>query len=527
MTVSRPQTPDTISRFLNEPLLEFRLPAVREAARAALDALDARLPLDVPLVLAHGEERGEVFDVVDPAMPSTVVARCHAASAEHVELAMAAAVGAESSWGTLPAAERAGAMRGAADLLRQRRLELAALAVREAGKPWVEADGDICEAIDFLNYYAAGALGLADGPALVQLPGERNVLRYSPRGVCVVIAPWNFPLAIVAGMVSAALVTGNPVILKPAEQAPACAKAIVDALHEAGVPRGALQMLPGGDEPAKALVAHPQTRLIAFTGSCAAGLNILETAATVVPGQRHLKRVIAEMGGKNCVFVDADADLDDAVPAIIRSAFGFAGQKCSAASRVLAHEAIADLLVERLGAALHTLRLGPAEDFATDVPPVIDQDSQRRIAEYCASAGQVPTVQLEVPSTGFFAPPTLFVGLPASSPVITTELFGPVLSVERVDGMTTALELINGAALALTCGIFSRSPQTVAAFTEAASVGNIYVNREITGAMVGRQPFGGNRLSGTGAKAGGPNYLLEFVQAHSICENTMRHGLIV
>ncbi len=511
--------------FKNEPLLELRRAAVRERATQALEALDATLPLDVPILLGDDIVRGEPFDSVDPCHPGTVVAIAHGATAAHADAAVALAAAGFARWNAETAEHRATVLRRAASLLRDRKLELAALAVREAGKPWAEADGDVCEAIDFLEYYALGITQLTDRP-LIQLPGEKNTLHYGGRGVTAVIAPWNFPLAIAAGMTSAALAAGNAVILKPAEQAPACAKAVVDALHAAGVPHDALHLLPGGDAPAKALVAHPGVHTIAFTGSCAAGLNILETAARLAPGQRHIKKVVAEMGGKNCIIVDADADLDDVVPAIVKSAFGFAGQKCSAASRVLAHADVADALAERLAGAISTLQVGPAEDFATDVPAVIDPESQERVARYCAQA--TPRATAATPDAdGYYAAPALFCDLPADHPIVNEEIFGPVLSLERVGSIDEALQRLDDSPFALTGGLFSRSPRTIDHVSAHTPVGNLYVNREITGAMVGRQPFGGSRLSGTGPKAGGPDYLLQFVEARSVTENTVRHGLVV
>jgi RHH-type proline utilization regulon transcriptional repressor/proline dehydrogenase/delta 1-pyrroline-5-carboxylate dehydrogenase len=511
--------------FANEPLLELRREIVRRDALQALAALDAKLPLEVPMLIGEDVVTGHRFASVDPSNPTVVVAHAHAATAEHAREAITRAENGQRVWSKKPAAERAAALQRAAEILRSRRLELAALAVREAGKPWAEADGDICEAIDFLAYYAQGALALDGGKPLLQLPGERNAMRYVPRGVTGVIAPWNFPLAIAAGMVSAALATGNAVVLKPAEQAPACAKAIVDALHAGGVPLDALSLLPGGDEPGKALVADPRIHTIVFTGSCAAGLNILQTAARVVPGQRHIKRVIAEMGGKNAIIVDSDADLDDVVPALLTSAYGFAGQKCSAAGRALVHHAIADELADRLAGALSTLAVGPAADFGTDVPPVIDIAAQQRINTYIESG--TPLAQGATRTDGFYVAPTLFRDLPADSPVINEEIFGPVLSLETVRSVEHACDLVDNAPFALTGGLFSRSPRTIEYVCDRTPVGNLYVNREITGAMVGRQPFGGGRLSGTGPKAGGPDYLLQFVEARAVTENTVRHGLVV
>jgi RHH-type proline utilization regulon transcriptional repressor/proline dehydrogenase/delta 1-pyrroline-5-carboxylate dehydrogenase len=518
--------------FVNEPLLELRRAEVRAAATEALAALDAQLPLEVPMLIGTELVTGDAFASVDPGAPSRVVARAHAATAAHVDAALARAAEGFRAWSARSAAERAAILRTAADLLRGRRLELAALAVRECGKPWPEADADVCEAIDFLEYYAAGAETLDRGRALLQLPGERNTMRYVPRGITGVIAPWNFPFAIAAGMTSAALATGNAVVLKPAEQAPACAKAVVDALHTAGVPHDALSLLPGGDEPGRALVADPRVHTIVFTGSCAAGLSILESAAKLRDGQFHIKKVVAEMGGKNVVIVDADADLDDVVPALLSSAFGFAGQKCSAASRVLVHAHVAGALAERLAGAVRTLQVGPAEDFATDVGPVIDAAAQMRVRRY---AGQGTTAATRVAAAsdglpsgdGFYVAPTLLVGLPDEHPVIQDEIFGPVLALQAVASIEEACERVDASRFALTGGLFSRSPRTVELVSERTPVGNLYVNREITGAMVGRQPFGGGRLSGTGPKAGGPDYLLQFVEARAVTENTVRHGLVV
>ncbi|MDX6716254.1 MAG: RHH-type transcriptional regulator, proline utilization regulon repressor / proline dehydrogenase, partial [Baekduia sp.] len=409
------------AEFTNEPLLELRRADVRASALAALAALDLQLPLDVPMLIGTELVAGAPFDSVDPSRPDRVVAHAQAASAEHVAAAVSRATEGQRAWSARTAQDRAATLRRAADLLRGRRLELAALAVRECGKPWPEADGDVCEAIDFLEYYAAGALALDQGRPLLQLPGERNTMRYVPRGVTGVIAPWNFPLAIAAGMASAALAVGNAVVLKPAEQAPACAKAVVDALHAAGVPHDALSLLPGGDEAGKALVADPRIHAIAFTGSCAVGLQIIEQAAKVLPGQRHLKKVIAEMGGKNAVIVDSDADLDDVVPALISSAFDYAGQKCSAASRVLVHEAVHDALLERLAGAVEVLAVGQADDLEVDVPAVIERSAQERVLRYQRIAAEQGRIVAQAPAPqggGWFAPPTVAADLPAGSPVL-------------------------------------------------------------------------------------------------------------
>ena len=514
--------------FRNEPILELRRAPARESLLEALRALDARLPLPVPMRIGADRSGGAGVTSTDPGTPSRVVAEAARATEADAAAAVEAAQRGFREWSERPAAERAGVLRGAAARLRERRLELTALQVRECAKPWPEADGDVCEAIDFLEYYALEAIELDRGRGLVQAPGERNTMRYAPRGVAAVISPWNFPLAIPCGMTAAALAAGNAAVLKPAEQSPASASALVEALHDAGVPPDALALLPGFGEAGAALVRDPRVHVIAFTGSSAVGLEIVRASAETPDGQGHVKRVVSEMGGKNCVIVDADADLDEAVPEIVYSAFGYAGQKCSAAARVLVHEAIADTLLERLAGAVEVLRVGQAEEFATDVPPVIEREAQERVLRYRSEAsGHVAAEAHPVPEQGWFAPPTLAVGLPESSPVNREEIFGPLLSVTRVRDVDEAVDVVDSMPFALTGGLFSRSPAIVERVARRLPVGNLYVNRGITGAMVGRQPFGGNRRSGIGSKAGGPDYLLQFVEPRVVTENTMRHGIPV
>jgi RHH-type proline utilization regulon transcriptional repressor/proline dehydrogenase/delta 1-pyrroline-5-carboxylate dehydrogenase len=493
----------------------------------ALRALDTRLPLDVPLWIGKELGAGDTFASTDPGAPDRIVAWAGRATEEDAAAAVEAAERGFRDWGARSAAERAEVLRAAAATLRERRLELAALQVRECAKPWPEADADVCEAIDFLEYYAGEAVALDEGRALVQVPGERNTMHYAPRGVAAVIAPWNFPLAIPCGMTAAALAAGNAAVLKPAEQSPASAGALVDALHGSGVPRAALSLLPGYGEVGAALVRDPRVHVIAFTGSSAVGLEIVRAAAETPDGQGHVKRVVAEMGGKNCVIVDGDADLDDVVPEVIHSAFGFAGQKCSAAARVLVHEAAADTLLERLAGAVRVLDVGQAERFATEVPPVIDSEAQERVERYVAMADPLARAEQPLPEEGWFCAPTLLSDLPADSPVLTEEIFGPVLAISRVRDVEEACDVIESLPFALTGGLFTRTPATVERVAARLPVGNLYVNRGITGAMVGRQPFGGNRRSGIGSKAGGPDYLLQFVEPRVVTENTMRHGIPV
>jgi RHH-type proline utilization regulon transcriptional repressor/proline dehydrogenase/delta 1-pyrroline-5-carboxylate dehydrogenase len=520
--------------FANEPVLELRRAEARRQLDSALAALDARTPLEVPVLIGERarEPGAGAIESTDPGSPERLVARAARTRPEEVQDALALAERAAREWSAAGAQHRARALLGAAAQLRARRLELAALEVRECAKPWREADADICEAIDFLEYYARGALELDAGRALASAPGERNELRYVARGVAAVISPWNFPLAIPCGMAAAALAVGNAVALKPAEQSPACALALVRALRAGGVPAEAIALLPGEGEVGAQLVASPRVQTIAFTGSLPVGLEIARRSAETAPGQRHLKRLIAELGGKNCVIVDSDADLDEAVPAIVDSAFAYAGQKCSAAARVLAHTAIADELSERLAGAVAVLAVGQASDHATDVPPVIERSAQERVNGYLELAARQGRMLAqagggELPAGGWFCRPALVGDLPPDSALLREEIFGPLLALERVESLEQACARVDELPFALTGGLFARDPRAVELVRARTPVGNLYVNRATTGAIVSRQPFGGNRLSGTGTKAGGPDYLLSFVEPRVVSENTTRHGLMI
>jgi RHH-type transcriptional regulator, proline utilization regulon repressor / proline dehydrogenase / delta 1-pyrroline-5-carboxylate dehydrogenase len=520
----------TLPPFSNQATLELRRASVRESLDAALEELDGELPVRVGVRIAGDTRESADFASTDPGEPERVVATATEATAGDVDAAVVAAAESAQEWGARPAEERAGALRAGAEILRRRRLELAALEVRECAKPWPEADADVCEAIDFLEYYAREAIRLEAGAGLLQAPGERNTLRYAPRGVAAVIAPWNFPLAIPTGMTAGALAAGNSAILKPAEQSPATAAALVEALRAGGVPPGAISLLPGHGEVGEALVRHPGVHVIAFTGSSAVGQAIIRAAAEVPAGQAHVKRVVAEMGGKNCVIVDSDADLDEAVPEIARSAFVYAGQKCSAAARVIAHEALAERLAERLAGAVGLLRVGQASDLETDVPPLIEREAQERLRRCGEQAVREGTILAAAPipdGDGWFSAPTLAGELDPDSTLLHEELFGPLLTIEHAESIEAACEAVEALPFALTGGLFSRNPATVEMVKRRSPVGNLYVNRAITGAMVARQPFGGNRLSGVGSKAGGPDYLLQFVEPRAVTENTTRHGLVV
>ncbi len=536
--LQRPEPPaahpatDPLVTWQVEPPLDFSKGASRDRMSEALARVRAELGRRYSVLIgSQAVETDGTLTVHNPSNPSEVVGVVAKAGEVEVEEAVQAAARAQPGWANTPVDERVACLRRAAQRLRERRLELAAWTVFETGKPWREADMDLVEAIEYLEYYSHRMLELTRGASLRQVPGERNTLRYLPRGVAVVIAPWNFPAAILTGMAASALVTGNAVILKPAEQAPVIAAHLAQALRDAGIPPGAVQYLPGlGEEVGATLVRHPGTHTVLFTGSKAVGLSIIEAAARALPGQRFVKHVVAEMGGKNAVIVDADADLDAAVQGVLRSAFGYAGQKCSAASRVIVLEAVHDRFLSRLAAAADRLVVGDPGDPATDMGPLIDHTAQRRLLDAIAHAREVATIAYQcpaarIPSQGHFVGPAIVTEVPRDDRLAKEELFGPLLGVFRVKTFEEALALANDVDSALTGGVYSRSPSHVAQAVRDFDVGNLYLNRPITGALIGRQPFGGHRLSGLGTKAGGPDYLLQLVIPQTVCENTMRHGM--
>jgi RHH-type proline utilization regulon transcriptional repressor/proline dehydrogenase/delta 1-pyrroline-5-carboxylate dehydrogenase len=531
-TTPRPATdPTAPSPYSPEPVSEWRRPSTRTEFTVALERAESSLGGRVPgLVDGQHVTRPNVLASVDPARPSRLVASATACTAADADAAVAAATRVAASWRHTPVVERAGVLFRAADWLRRRRHEVAALECFEAGKPWDQADGDVCEAIDFCEYYGREALRLeAQAAERVQSPpGETNRLTYQGKGVTAVIAPWNFPLAIPTGMVVAALAAGNPVILKPAEQSPLVAWQLIEALVAAGAPPGVVQFLPGDGEVVGArLVEHPEVAVVAFTGSKAVGLAINQRAAVTAPDQRMVKRVIAEMGGKNALIVDADADPDQAVPGVVLSAFGYAGQKCSAASRLIVVEPAYDAVVRRLVAATRELIVGHPASPSSQVGPVIDEDAHKRVLRYVEEApeqGRVLITHDRVPDEGFFVGPTVVEVDDPHVPVATDEIFGPVLTVMRATSLDHAIALANDSAYALTAGVYSRSPAAIRRASEELRAGNVYVNRHITGAIVGRQPFGGYGLSGVGSKAGGPDYLLQFADPRVVTENTLRQG---
>ncbi|MGH8984930.1 MAG: proline dehydrogenase family protein, partial [Acidimicrobiia bacterium] len=528
----RPERPATDAhhpgRFENEPRAELRRPAPRaRLADAVANTGRGALGFDAPVLIdgrPHATERR--LESVDPGAYATTVCRSGCAESAEGDLAIDIARSAWPAWRATPWPERAAVLFRAAVAMRARRAELAALEVFEAGKPVAEADADVAEAIDFCEYYGREALRLGDGAPIGQAPGEANVYRYHPRGIGVVIAPWNFPLAIPTGMVAAALVSGNAVLLKPAEQTPGVASRLVEILLDAGAPPGVLAFLPGlGEQVGAYLVSHPEIAFVAFTGSKEVGLHIVDEAATHRAGQRHVKRVIAEMGGKNAIVVDTDADLDIAVPAIVRSVFDYAGQKCSAASRVIGVGPVFDDLVERLVGAAALVPVGHPSELRTACGPLIDADAHRRVREYQKLARDEAEVLLErddLPDGGWYVGPTVAVTDDPRARIVTDEIFGPMVTCVRATDFEHALALANDSEYALTGGLFSRSPARIRHAAEQFRAGNLYVNRAITGALVGRQPFGGFGLSGVGSKAGGPDYLLQFLEPRVVTENTLR-----
>jgi RHH-type proline utilization regulon transcriptional repressor/proline dehydrogenase/delta 1-pyrroline-5-carboxylate dehydrogenase len=516
--------------FTNEPLTDFSAAANRAAMAAAIDDVRGRrCGAMYPLIIgAETLSTARWLDSFDPSHASFLVGRIACATNDDAQRAVAAARGAWPGWRQTPVQDRAVLLRRMAGRMRQRRLELAAWAVIETGKPWREADADVAEAIDYCAFYAREMERLHRWPRQRHFPGEENYLIAEPRGVAVIIAPWNFPLAILTGMTTAALVAGNTVVVKPAEQSSVIGAKFFELLAEAGLPPGVANFLPGvGEEVGAHLVTHPDVDVIAFTGSRAVGLQIIEAAARRQAGQRTVKRAIAEMGGKNAIIIDADADVDEAVKGVVVSAFGYAGQKCSACSRVIVLGSVHDAFVHRLIEAARSLQVGPAEDPASVVGPVIDAEACDKVLAYIERGRQEAEVvcQVECDNTeGYFVGPVIFDQVPPHAVIAREEIFGPVLAVITAASFDDALAIANDSDYALTGGVYSRRPAHIAQARRGFRVGNLYVNRPITGAIVDRQPFGGLKLSGVGSKAGGPDYLQQFCEPKTISENTLRHG---
>ena len=510
--------------FRNEAFLDFGDAGIRQSMEAALAEVRLRLGREYDLVIGEKRVRTEKKIVsINPARPAEVVGVHQRADERHVDAAVEAAQAAFATWSRKPMQERAALLTRAAGLLRQRKFEFCAWLVYEVGKNWAEADADVGETIDFLEFYAREAMRLDAPTTPIQLPGERNQLRYIPLGVGAVIPPWNFPLAIMAGMTSAAIVCGNTVILKPSGDAPTIAAIFFSLLEEAGMPAGVVNFCPGaGAQFGSAVVAHPQTRFIAFTGSKAVGLEIHESAAKTQPGQHFIKRTVLEMGGKDSIIVEPDCDLDAAVEGVVASAFGFNGQKCSACSRAIVAAEIYDSFCEKLRGRVETIKQGdPAENFYAG--PVINQAAYRQILDYIEigkSEGRVIAGghAIKTPDSGFYIAPTVIADVAPAARISLEEIFGPVLAVIRSQNFDDALAIANNTEYGLTGALYSNSREKLDRAREEFHVGNLYFNRKCTGAMAGAHPFGGFNMSGTDSKAGGPDYLLLFTQAKSIAE---------
>jgi 1-pyrroline-5-carboxylate dehydrogenase len=521
-TVIQPVAPK--GAFRNEPFIDFHTAENTHAMQAALTRVGDLLGHEYELII--GGQRSRTVDKIkslNPARPSQIVGIHQVAGLEHAERAMKAALEAYDTWQFVAVEERAALLLQTADLIRKRKFEFCAWLTYEVGKNWAEADADVAETIDFLEFYAREALRLAGATTPIQMPGERNQLVYIPMGVCAVIPPWNFPFAIMAGMTAAAIVTGNTVILKPSSDSPTIAARFLDVLEEAGMPPGVVNFCPGsGSTFGNAIVEHPKTRLIAFTGSKKVGLDIHARAAQTQPGQIWIKRTILEMGGKDSIIVSTDCDLDAAIDGVVSAAFGFSGQKCSACSRAIVEDEVYDVFVERVREKVEALRVGDPATNA-NMGPVVNRSAMDTILKYIEigkDEGRLLTGgnAVATPEGGFYVEPTVIADVAPTARIAQEEIFGPVLAIIRAHDFDHALEIANNTEYGLTGALYASSREKREHARKKFHVGNLYLNRKCTGAMVGAHPFGGFNMSGTDSKAGGPDYLLLFTQAKSIAE---------
>jgi 1-pyrroline-5-carboxylate dehydrogenase len=511
-----------VQPFQNEPLTDFKDPANAEKMKEALGAVRAQLGRTYPLIIGDQQiTEGDISESVNPADPDQVVGRFVQATARQAREAVEIADAAFQNWRKRSAEDRANALIRTAAKLRERKFEFAALMVYEVSKSWPEADADIAELIDFLEYYAREALRLAGPQRVVPLEGEENRLVYIPLGVGIVIPPWNFPSAIMGGMAGAAVVAGNTVVIKPASTSPTISAWFVDTLiAEGGLPPGVVNFLPGpGSEIGDVLVDHEKTRFIAFTGSKEVGLRIFERAAKVHPGQKWLKRTVLEMGGKDAIVVDETADLDAAAEGIVASAFGFQGQKCSACSRAIVVDSVYDKVLSKVAERTKQITMGDPTDPSNFMGAVIDRHAFRKIREYIEvgkKEGLLVTGGDAKDGGGYFIPPTIVADVKPDSRLAQEEVFGPLLAFIRARDFDHAMEIANNTEYGLTGALFSKDEDRLNFAADDFHVGNLYLNRKCTGAMVGAQPFGGFNMSGTDSKAGGPDYLLLFTQGKSV-----------
>jgi 1-pyrroline-5-carboxylate dehydrogenase len=518
----------SIPKFKNEPPVDFSKPANRKKQEAAIAALRGSLGREYPIVV--GGERitaPQKFSSFNPSRSTEVVGVFQKGDADIAAKAMSAALAAFDLWKNVPSALRAACLFKAARLMRKHRWELNAVMILEVGKPWPEADADTAEAIDFLEYYGREMLRYGVDHPVVKLPGEKGKLVYVPLGVGVVIPPWNFPLAILTGMTSAAVVSGNTVVLKPSSDSPLIGWKFFEIMEKSGVPPGVINYVTGpGGAVGDTLVAHPKTRFVSFTGSKEVGIHINETAAKVQPGQIWLKRVVAEMGGKDSIIVDGGVDLEDAARGVIASAFGFSGQKCSACSRVIVHAGVYDRFVELLARKAGALAVGDPASPSTNVGPVVNGGSQASIMSYIQKGvregGRVVAGGGPGSPEGYFVQPTVIADVAPGATIAQEEIFGPVLAVIRAKDFDEALAIANNTQFGLTGAVYTKNGRNRKRAERDFFVGNLYLNRKCTGALVGVHPFGGFNMSGTDSKAGGPDYLLLFLQAKSIAEKVTK-----
>ncbi len=512
--------------FTNEPFVDFTKSENRRAMEEALKKARAEFGREYLMYIAgQAVTTKEKRTSTNPSRPSEVIGVFQSATAEMAGQAVEAAHKYFDTWKRVPAAERAECLFRAAKILRERKFEMSAVVCLEAGKTWPEADADTAETIDFCEFYGREMLRLAGPQSLTPMKGEKNYLVYIPLGVGVVIPPWNFPCAIMAGLVVASLVTGNTVVLKPASDTPAVAAKFVDILYEAGIPKGALSFVSGaGGAVGDTIVAHPKTRYIAFTGSKEVGLRISELAGKAVPGQIWVKRTVLEMGGKDAIIVDDEADVDAAVEGVAQSAFGYQGQKCSACSRAIVTEKVYDTFVQKLVERAKKMKVGPSDDPANYMGPVISKAAMKSILDYIEigkKEGRLVYGGGPAGGDGYFLQPTVIADVDPRARIAQEEIFGPVLAVTKARNFDHALEIANSTEFGLTGAVYSRNPKKLEKAAETFHVGNLYFNRKCTGAMVGAHPFGGFNMSGTDSKTGGKDYLLLFLQAKTVAEKVM------
>jgi len=523
-TISGIEVRSPQGEFVNEPFVNFAEAENARAIRAALAKVGTQLGREYDLVIGgHRERTSGKITSLNPARPAQVVGIHQKAGAEHAQEAMDAALRAFHSWSRVPVEVRASLLLNAAAVIRERKLEFSAWLTYEVGKNWAEADADTAETIDFLEFYAREALRLANATTPIQYPGERNQLKYIPLGVGAVIPPWNFPFAIMAGMTAAAIVTGNTVILKPSSDSPTIAALFMEVLEECGLPAGVVNFCPGsGATFGNAIVAHPKTRFVAFTGSKPVGLEIHELAAKTQPGQIWIKRTVLEMGGKDSILVCRDADIDVAADGVVAAAFGFSGQKCSACSRAIVEAPVYDAFVEKVRERVAKLTVGdPIEN--PNMGPVVNASAQASILGYIEKGkaeGRLISggAAVETEAGGYFIQPTVIADIDPDAVISQEEIFGPVLAVIKVESYEEGLAVANNTEFGLTGAIYTNDRARLDHAAEEFHVGNLYLNRKCTGAMVGAHPFGGFNMSGTDSKAGGPDYLLLFTQAKSVAE---------